>query len=126
MDSAAMGRIASTQNIELADKTLRFIGGGALITHGVLINLVGGYSMASALAVIAAIYPLITAMIGWDPFYEVFLARSRKLEAERNQCGTLQYEADAALGYTPMPSECEYDHSLAGYTYETHRLKKVA
>lgn len=113
--SKIRGKAVPAENIGLVDRMGRFFGGGALMTFGVLSALLTKHDVLSALAILLAVYPLMTTIMGWDPFYELFGARSCTLEGGRNQCGTLPYEVDAALGNKPQPMEgYEYDHSLAG------------
>lgn len=115
--------ISVVQNIGLSDRMLRFFGGGALFAAGVLGMVVtGGSSLWSALAIILSIYPLMTTMMGWDPFYQIFGARTCSLEGGRNQCGTFPYEVDAALGHEPRPrTGQEYDRSLTAAHHQAPR-----
>jgi hypothetical protein len=111
--SRISGIIAPAENIGLVDRTVRFFGGGVLMTYGVLSALLIGHNIVSAAAILLAVYPLMTTMMGWDPIYQLFGARTCALEGGRNQCGTLPYEVDAALGHNPHPDKGhEYDHSL--------------
>ncbi len=114
---------AVVQNIGLADRMLRFFGGGALFAGGVLGMVVsGGASLWSALAIILSVYPLMTTMMGWDPLYQMTGARTCSLEGGRNQCGTFPYEVDAALGHEPRPEAGqEYDRSLTAAHHEAPR-----
>ncbi len=106
-------KMGPVHNIGLGDRMVRFFGGGALMAFGVIYAVVAGWSVISAAAVLLAVYPLMTTMMGWDPIYELFGAKTCTLEGGRNQCGTLPYEVDAALGHDPKPVEGhEYDHSL--------------
>ena len=111
--SRISGTIAPAENIGLVDRMVRFFGGGALMTYGVLSALLTGHTVVSAIAILLAVYPLMTTMMGWDPIYQLFGARSCNLEGGCNQCGTLPYEVDAALGHNPQPDKgYDYDHSL--------------
>ena len=113
--SRIRGKMAPTENIGLVDRMVRFFGGGALMTFGVLNALLTGHDVISAIAILLAVYPLMTTLMGWDPVYQLFGARTCSVEGGRNQCGTLPYELDSALGHEPKPDEgYEYDHSLAG------------
>jgi hypothetical protein len=123
--SRISGKIAPAENIGLVDRIGRLVGGGALMTIGVLSALLTKHDVFSAVAILLAVYPLMTSMMGWDPFYQLFGARTCTLESGRNQCGTLPYEVDAALGHKPQPMQgYEYDHSLAGSLHNSNR--KVA
>ena len=120
--SRISGKIAPTENIGLVDRTARFFGGGILITFGVLSALLTKHDVLSAVAILLSIYPLMTTMMGWDPIYQLFGARTCTVEGGRNQCGTFPYEVDAALGHKPQPTEgYEYDHSLAGSRHNPNR-----
>ena len=119
--SRIRGKMPPAENIGLVDRMVRFFGGGALMTFGVLSALLTQHDVVSAIAILLAVYPLMTTVMGWDPFYQLFGVRSCTLESGRNQCGTLPYEVDSALGHEPKPDEgYEYDHSLAG----SHRSTK--
>lgn len=63
-------------------------------------------------ATIGSTYLLLTAMLGWDPFYAMFHARTCGA-SEKNRCGSFEYEKEAMLGHHP-------DHDKA---YEVHALK---
>ena len=120
--SKISGKIAPAENIGLADRMVRFFGGGTLMTLGVLSALFTKHDVLSAVAILLSVYPLMTTMMGWDPFYQLIGGRTCKLEGGRNQCGTLPYEVDAALGHKPQPTEgYEYDHSLAGSHHNPNR-----
>ena len=109
------GRVTPIQNIGLLDRTMRCFGGGALLAWGSWDIAQAGSNLFAALSIILSVYPVITSLVGWDPFYQLVGGRTCSLEGGRNQCGTLPYEVDAALGHDPRPSEgYEYDHSLAG------------
>lgn len=109
------GNISPAENIGLIDRMVRFFGGGALLAYGVISIVMTGHDIVSAAAVLLAVYPLMTTMMGWDPFYQLLGTRTCNLESGRHQCGTLPYEMDAALGHNPQPDKgYEYDHSLTG------------
>ena len=111
-------RVAPVHNVGLADRTLRFLIGVVLLGYGVLGIALGGSSWDTAIAILLSIYPLMTSIVGWDPNYHVLRMRTCSIEHGRNQCGTLPYEVDAALGHNPAPpAGHEYDHSLAGASH---------
>jgi hypothetical protein len=120
--SRIRGNMPPAENIGLIDRMVRFFGGGALMTFGVLSALLTQHDVVSAVAILLAVYPLMTTVMGWDPFYQLFGLRSCTLEGGRNQCGTLPYEVDSALGNEPKPDQgFEYDHSLVGSQHTTKR-----
>ena len=117
--SRISGKIAPAENIGLVDRMVRFFGGGALMAYGVLEIVLTGHDVISATAILLSVYPLMTTVMGWDPFYQLVGGRTCSIEGGRNQCGTLPYEIDAALGHNPKQNEgYEYDHSLSGSHHE--------
>lgn len=110
------GNIPVVQNIGLVDRFIRFFGGGAILAWGALsLALEAGSPISATIAILLAVYPLMTTVMGWDPFYQLLGTRTCSLEGGRNQCGTLPYEVDAAVGHNPQPDRgFDYDHSLAG------------
>ena len=100
-------------NLGLIDRMVRFFGGGMLLAYGIVDIVLNGNHLAAAAAIILAVYPLMTTVMGWDPFYQIIGGRSCSLEGGRNQCGTLPFEVDAAMGHNPKPPiGREHDHSL--------------
>ncbi len=115
-------RLGVVYNIGLFDRVVRFVVGFALLVAGSI-----GMSMSPAIttweatAILVSVYPVLTAILGWDPLYAMFGARTCSLEGGRNQCGTLPYEIDAAMGNDPEPDKgFEYDHSLNGSHHHRH------
>lgn len=125
--SRIRGRVAPVENIGLVDRMVRFVGGGVLMTFGALKIALTGNDVISAAAILLAVYPLMTTFVGWDPIYQLLGGRSCSLGGGRNQCGTLPYEIDAALGHNPEPDEgFEYDHSLAGSHHTYNAVERQA
>ena len=121
------GTIPPAENIGLVDRVARFFGGSALMAYGAINAVMTGHDLISAAAILLAVYPLMTAMMGWDPLYQLFGVRTCKLKGGRNQCGTLPYEVDSALGHDPKPDQgYDYDHSLAGSHHENETRTKAA
>lgn len=97
--------IGVVENISVWDRIIRFLIGIALLVPVVYQlqvsmtspELVSDLSWESY-AALASFYPLLTAMLGWDPFYSLFHAKSCGT-TDRNRCGTLGYQIDAALGH---------------------------
>src|SRR3569832_2487904 len=56
---------------------------------------------------VGAFYFLLTAMLGWDPFYSLFIVKSCG-GSGRNRCGSFQYLTAAALGQNPL-SDMNYE-----------------
>jgi len=121
------GKMGPVQNIGLVDRMVRFFGGGALMAFGVINAVLAGQTVVSAVAVLLAVYPLMTTMMGWDPIYQLFGAKTCSVEGGRHQCGTLPYEVDAALGHNPKPVEGhEFDHSLTAARHEPSSLRRAS
>lgn len=100
------------ENMGIVDRLLRTLVGLTLTVPIIIAAASGDRPSWEIYASMAATYMLLTGMLGWDPFYALFHARSCDL-SERNRCGSFQYEADAMLGHHP-------DHDKG---YETHALK---
>jgi hypothetical protein len=125
-------KVRTLENIGLIDRLFRFIIGGAALGYFVLYGLMQHphLSMTVQVTITAlALYPLITAMMGWDPVYAVFGARSCS-STGRHQCGTLPYQFKAIMGHAPKYCESETEHSLEACHDDTqerphHTLWKV-
>lgn len=115
-------RLGVVYNIGLFDRAIRFIGGFALLAAGAVgMSITPTITTWEALAVLVAVYPIMTSILGWDPLYALFGARSCSIEGGRNQCGTLPYEVDSMLGHDPEPDKgFEYDHKLASAHHQRH------
>lgn len=103
------------QNIGLADRAVRVVIGLGLLA-GMLTYFTSTDDKVTWQAYLGlfAVYPLMSGILGWCPLYALTGSRSCSLsEDSRNQCGTVLYQIDAAMGHHPRPDH-EYDHSLAG------------
>lgn len=97
--NAATHRIGVAQNLGLADRIVRFVIGFGLM--GVAAYDLYSGSMVSwhAYAIILAIYPCLTSIVGVDPVLAMLDARTCNLDEKgRNRCGTFPFEVAAALG----------------------------
>jgi hypothetical protein len=107
-------RLGVIQNLSLLDRSLRWVLTVALLAvpavHVVFYGEVLGWW--HGLSLLLSVYPGLTAFWGWDPFYEAAGYKTCDL-SDRNQCGTLPFQIDAALGHHPIPDK-DFDHSLAG------------
>lgn len=104
-------KMGVAQNLGLHDRILRFVAGCLL--SGVPIYLMMVDSTAAWYTnylIIISVYPFLTSIIGGDGIYSLFNIKSCG-GSGRNQCGTLPYEIDAALGHNPIP-ENEHEHDL--------------
>lgn len=102
------------QNMGLVNRLVRFLMGAGILAYFVLFYAMNhpvwtlGWQVA---AVAVSIYPILTAMVGWDPFYALFNVRSCN-DSGRNQCGTLPYQIKAMLGHAPKYCDIDTEHSL--------------
>jgi len=111
-------KLGVIQNLGLIDRVFRFFVSIFLLAGPMIHLQITGESMSwQALVALLSIYPLMTAMLGWDPLYSIAKTRSCRLTG-RNQCGTLPYQVDAALGNDPHARK-DYDHSLMGSSHVT-------
>lgn len=102
------------QNMGLIDRVVRFLVGGGILGYLVSYHEMKHPSISlgwQTALVAVSIYPLVTAMIGWDPFYALFHTRSCSLTG-RNQCGTFPYEVMAIAGHAPKFCDCIDDQSV--------------
>jgi len=109
------GHMQDIHNIGIIDRVGRFFVGGALMFIGVISSVVSAnVEVWEAVVMLLAVYPLMTCIMGWDPFYHIVGFRTGE-ETGRNVTGTFPYQVDAAMGNDPKPDEgYEYDHSLSG------------
>ncbi|MFQ5677771.1 MAG: DUF2892 domain-containing protein [bacterium] len=120
--ATTMRKLEVIQNEGLLDRVTRFIIGVVMLGIGVgEMTVTPHITWWEAALVIASVYPILTAILGWDPFYGMTKVRTCNPESgNRNECGSFPYEVDAALGHKPTPDKgSEYDHTLAGSHHET-------
>jgi hypothetical protein len=99
------------QNMGWLDRVLRAVAGAALLAFAMTAMMASNENLTWALyAVLASVYPLLTAIVGWDPIYEMMTVRTCGM-SDRNPCGTFPFEVDAALGHRPIPRS-DIEHSL--------------
>jgi hypothetical protein len=111
------------QNLGWLDRVIRLVLGCALL--GVPWILLGKQTTVASwhsYAMILSIYPFLTGILGWDPIYSLFGAKTCGT-SERNPCGTLPYEVDAALGHHPIP-DSDIEHSLKTSHHEKSKIKE--
>ena len=118
------GHMQDLHNISIIDRVGRFFVGGALMFIGVISSVVSAnVEVWEAVVMLLAVYPLMTCIMGWDPFYHIVGFRTGG-ETGRNVTGTFPYQVDAAMGNDPTPDEgYEYDHSLSGSHHEKNKPK---
>lgn len=118
MNDRQSKQLGVIQNLSWIDRFIRFIVGTILVS--VPLTIIGmnlplrfdgtSVSVWVYVTMLVAIYPFWTATIGWDPVYALFGFRTCG-GSEKNPCGTLPYELDAAMGHHPIP-ESDYQHNL--------------
>ncbi len=105
--------LAPVQNLGLADRALRTVIGAGMIAVPMMDTLLNDAMIGwHAYSMLLAVYPLMTAMLGWCPVDAAFNIRTCSAKG-RNQCGTLPYQIDSVLGHNPV-ADHGYDHSLTG------------
>lgn len=98
----AMNGIGVVQNIGWLDRVVRVVGGALMIAIPIFLMSTETSTAAWMFYVIlAAIYPLLTGIIGFDAFYKMLDVKSCG-SSNRNPCGSFPYEVDAALGHNPI------------------------
>jgi hypothetical protein len=105
--------LSTVQNLGLNDRIIRGLIAALMIGLPPLNLVNGGLFDWHGYVMLLGIYPAITAILGYDPFYVLFNVRSCG-NTQRNQCGTFPFEVDAALGHNPIVhKDYEFDHSLS-------------
>jgi len=103
--------LLTVQNLGLYDRLTRVVL-AALMIGVPAFDLVYRDSILGwhAYLILLSIYPALTAILGWDPFYSLFKIRSCAIA----QAGTFPYQVSDALGHHPLvDKEYEFDHSLS-------------
>ena len=109
-----------TQNMGFMDRAVRLFIGVIIMGFAYFIGMSGvtGANLGShewnvwgSYAMVIALYPILTGMLGWEPLYAMFGVRGCD-DAGRNQCGTLPYQFKALIGHSPKYCESDAEHSL--------------
>jgi len=100
------------QNIGAIDRAVRVILGFAMlgIPYFQLLQMGSTLQEWQALSMAFSVYPCLTGIMGYDPFYGLFSVKSCDT-SNRNQCGSFPYQVDALLGHNPVPED-DQEHSL--------------
>lgn len=108
------------QNVGVIDRTVRVIAGFAMlgIPYFQLLQPSAVLEYWQALSMAFSVYPCLTGIMGYDPFYGLFSVKSCDTSS-RNQCGSFPYQVDALLGHDPIPED-DQEHSLM---HSTHRQR---
>ncbi len=112
-------KVNASQNIGLIDRLARAVVGTVMLAGGSLYVAQAGtlhaYTVtetAMLVMMLASIYPLLTGILGVDPFYSIADLKSGG-NTGKNQCGTFPYQVKAAMGKAPRYCETDAEHSLA-------------
>lgn len=101
---------AVIENVGAIDRIVRAILGALLLavvfTLAAQSYVLGWHAVLS----LVAVYPLLTAIVGFDPFYALWGAKTCSTDGA-NQCGTFPYEVASLAGKAP-PCAASYDCSL--------------
>lgn len=111
-------QLGPVQNMGWIDRTVRTLIGLAMVVVVLMEIQKSGNLGAYAYLPILAIYPLMTAILGWDPLYAAGDVKSCD-GSMRNQCGTFPFEMESAAGKHP---ECDrgFDCSIPGDHHAHH------
>lgn len=107
-------QVKPIQNMGLADRVARFIIGGGVLGALVLVYEMKHPVLSDAWEfslVALSLYPVLTSIIGWDPFYSMTGLRTGSSRG-RNQCGSFPYQVKALLGHAPRYCEIDSERSL--------------
>lgn len=103
------------QNMGVVNRLVRFLIGFSILGYFVLYYAMNHPAFTlgwQVFAVALSIYPILTAMAGYDPFYALFDVRSCN-DTGRNQCGTIPYQIKCMFGHAPKYCDTTSEHSLA-------------
>ena len=113
-------------NIGLVDRMLRLSIGAAMLAGGVVSMLSHAVLTWEPYAILISVYPLMTSMLGWDPFYATLDTRTCSLAGGRNACGTFPYELDAMIVGDRLVPDSDYEHSLTSSHHESGPVRMKA
>lgn len=125
--------VTPPQNLGLLDRLLRTFIGVAMLAGGIgyflylgeqsltegVMQIASGVEIGTIVMILLSIYPLLTAILGVDPFYRAAGIRSCG-DSGRNQCGTFPFEVEAAVGKAPKFSDSRHERSLSS-THDEHK-----
>lgn len=113
----AQKHFGAIQNMGWLDRVVRVLVGAGLVGV-VFMDIYAGQPLSwHAYLPIIAIYPLITAIMGWDPLYAAGHVKTCD-GSQRNQCGTFPYEVETAVG-KDVHCRDDYDCSVGGSESDT-------
>jgi Inner membrane protein YgaP-like, transmembrane domain len=116
----------TTQNLGTVDRVIRCVLAVALFGASIAHMLLFGTYLTPVHGLIAllSVYPALTGILGWDPFYQMAHVKSCRNKG-RDQSGTLPFESDAVQGHHPIPNEdagqsITRSHHLSQHNEEDH------
>ena len=122
--TTTMQKLDVVQNEGLVDRVFRFVIGAIMLAIGSIgVAITPHITWWESTLIIVSVYPLLTAILGYDPFYSLFKAKTCSLDADsKNACGSFPYEVDAAMGRKPQPPQgMEYDRNLEDARHEPRK-----
>lgn len=99
-------RFGIVQNTGFFDRILRITVGIILLAGGMISLAIAETVSRQGYAMLLSLYPLVTGIIGWDPFY---CFRCRDIDG-RDRCGSLLSEAQSMRGLYNNPPEQDFDY----------------
>lgn len=113
-------KLGVVQNLGWIDRSLRMIVGWVVIAVAYADLYQGSMASWQTYAIAISVYPILTALFGWDPLYS---AKGLKTcdTSETNQCGTFPFEIESALGHHPA---CRSDNDCSIPEPKAHSEKR--
>ena len=120
------------QNMGLADRLVRFLIGSSIMAYFVLYQGMSDPTLTlewQVAAVMLSAYPILTAMIGVDPFYSVLNVKSCNATG-RNQSGSLPYQIKCMFSRDEQSSDSDVESTLTirheeGKVHPLHKMWHV-
>lgn len=82
MNTHEIQTVVPIKNLSLIGRIIRFFIGGAMYAVGWYMIVDWGYVFYGIVVSLVSAYPLMTAMLGWDPLYQLTGSRARRIESE--------------------------------------------
>lgn len=120
-------KLRPVQNLGLNDRLIRGVIAIIAMSYPFINMGDNQFIGAEVYLLFVGLYPALTAILGWDPFYTLFNYRTCGAGG-RNACGTFPYEVESALGHAPsVDKEHAYDHSMAASRmHEEHEVETLS
>lgn len=104
-------KLGVVQNLGWLDRSLRMIVGWIVIAIAYVDLYQGAMFGWHAYAIVFSVYPILTALFGWDPLYSFKGVKTCDTK-DSNRCGTFPFEIQSAMGHHP-PCRTDYDCSIS-------------